>query len=80
MTKRSVKKRKVTIRPDGSCQTVHLSASFWDDENIRYDIDTERVIYASHPGVQAIEEAEAEHVLTVLYASGTVRVLTYSDH
>lgn len=80
MTKRSVTKRKLTVRPDGSSQTTYMSASFWDDENIRYDIDTERVIFAAHPGVQAIEEAEAEYVLTVLYASGTVRVITYSDN
>ena len=80
MEKRSVTKRKLTIRPDGSVQVTYLSATFWDDENIRHDIDTERAIYASHPGVQSIEEADAEHVLTVVYASGTVRVITYSDN
>ena len=78
MEKRSVTKRKLTIRSDGSAQTTYLSATFWDAEDIRRDIDAERAGYAAYPAVQAIEEAEAAYVLTVIYASGTVRVITYS--
>lgn len=80
MEKNSVTKRKLTIRPDGSVQVTYLSATFMDNDNIRHDIDNERKMYAALPGVQSVEEADAEYVLTVVYASGTVRVITYSDN
>lgn len=81
MEKKSVTKKIVKLRPDGSCMTTYTDAVFRSVADITDDMAQERSFHSGMvSGLQSIEEASDAYVLSVLQIDGTLTMITYIDN
>lgn len=77
---RIFRKRVAVVSPDGSYYTDRPSGfTMLTEDQVRTDIEDERISFTGYPGVQAVEEANDAYVLTVVFSTGRVRVITYRE-
>lgn len=79
MEKKSVTKKIVKLSPDGSCVTTYTDAMFRSVQDVTDDMADERRFYSSTVnGVQSIEEAADNYVLSILQTNGTITMISYT--